>query len=81
MAGTTVNEWLEIIIGSGVGRDVSNKLSISNSLIQPKILLLRAEKNGRPGFAMGVATTFDTGQGDLHDPGMSSYWHNYLAPL
>jgi hypothetical protein len=34
---------------------------------------LRAEKDGRPGFAMGAGTTFDTGRGDLHDPGMSSY--------
>jgi CBS domain-containing protein len=73
MGGTTVNEWLEIIIGSGIGRDANNRVAIPNPLIQPKVLFLRAEKDGRPGFAMGAGTTFDTGRGDLHDPGMSSY--------
>lgn len=73
MVATTVSDWLEIIAGSGVGRDGNGKFTLANPVIQPKLLLLSAEKNGRPGLALGAGTTFDAGMGELHDRGNSSY--------
>jgi len=73
MAGATVNEWLEIIVGSGVGRGGNGKFAIPNPVIQPKLLLLPAEENGRPGFALGIGATLDAGIGDLHERGNSAY--------
>ena len=73
MAGATVNDWLEIIVGSGVARGGNGKFAMPNPVLQPKLLLMAAEKNGRPGFALGAGATFDAGVGDLHHRGNSAY--------
>jgi hypothetical protein len=73
MSGYTFNDWLEVIIGGGFGREPDNDFTIGNPLIQPKILLRKATVNGPPGHAIGVGATFDTGTGSMHHRGSNYY--------
>lgn len=74
MIGTSVNQWLELIAGVGVGRDSDDELTYSNPAFQTKILFNKAQIDSiMPGFALGAGATFDTGRGDMHDVGSNYY--------
>lgn len=73
MGGYTINDWIEIIVGSGFGRGSDDRFAIANPVLQPKLLFTKAEVNGRPGHAMGIGMTFDTGAGTMHNRGSNYY--------
>ncbi len=65
MGGVSVTEWLEIIVGGGVGWH--DGLTVANPVIQPKFLLWRAEEDGIPGLALATGVTLPVGQGEMFD--------------
>ncbi len=74
MIGTSVNQWLELIAGAGVGRDSDDELTYANPSFMAKILFNKAQIDSiMPGFAFGAGATFDTGRGDMHDVGSNYY--------
>lgn len=67
MMGVSFNEWFELIAGAGYNRNLSRRLNeIADPVIQPKLLLLRAEEDGRPGFALLLGTTLPTARWGGH---------------
>jgi hypothetical protein len=77
MAGASVSEWLELIAGGGVGLD-AGALSVANPVIQPKLLLWRADEDGFPGLALALGVTLPAGQGFLYDEATGYY---AIAPV
>jgi hypothetical protein len=75
MGGVSMTDWLELIVGTGVGVDTEDgrRLSIINPVIQPKILFLKAEEDGTPGLAAATGVLLPYGKGSLHDSGWGGY--------
>ncbi|MDO9140780.1 MAG: hypothetical protein Q7U38_10680 [Methylobacter sp.] len=75
MLGTSLNQWLEVIVGGAIGRDgEADQLAIANPAFQSKLLLNKAQIDSiMPGFALGAGATIDTGRGDLHHKGSNYY--------
>jgi hypothetical protein len=73
MGGFTFNEWLQVIAGVGVGQELDGELTISNPVIQPKILLWQAYDDGFPGLALGLGTTLPYGRGAYFDDALGYY--------
>jgi hypothetical protein len=78
MGGATLNEWLELIAGGGVGLESGRRLSVANPVIQPKLLLWRADEDGFPGLALALGVTLPAGQGYLYDEATGYY---AIAPV
>lgn len=78
MGGVTVNNWLEIIAGAGVGLGSDGVFAVANPVIQPKLLLLRAEDDGVPGVSIAAGLTLPVGRGHLFDDATGFY---LIAPL
>ncbi len=75
MGGASFTDWFELIVGTGVGVDTEDgrRLSIINPVIQPKILFLKAEEDGRPGLAAATGVLLPYGKGSLNDRGWGGY--------
>lgn len=69
IGGTSVNEWLEILAGSGIGNSRNGGSSVVNPMLQGKVLLRKAEVNGQAGHAFSIGKTFNRGHGSMHDDG------------
>ncbi len=72
IVGSSFNEWLEVLAGSGVGNDPNGGSSVVNPMLMSKILLRKAEVDGQAGFAFSAGTTFNRGHGSMHDDGRVS---------
>jgi hypothetical protein len=72
IVGTTVNEWLEILAGSGLGRNRDGGSAMGNPVLIGKFLLQQSTREGRPGHAFALQHTFDQGRGSLYDAGSVS---------
>jgi hypothetical protein len=69
--GNTVNEWLEILMGSGVGVDNDGRSFITNPVFVSKFLLKKAEPNSiMPGVAFSFASVVNAGFGPLKEDGV-----------
>lgn len=73
MGGLTVNRWLEILGGSGVGLDSQGSLNVLNPVITPKLLFWEAAENGSPGLALAVGVTLPLGTGELYQEATGFY--------
>jgi len=69
IASTTVNDWLQILMGTGTGIDSAGNSGISNPLLSAKVLLKAADEQGSPGYAISYTSTFDSGRGSFQEPG------------
>jgi hypothetical protein len=78
MAGVSVSEWLEIIVGGGIGLDPGQRLAVSNPVFQPKFLIWKAEEDGFPGLSLATGLTLPFGRGTLFDDATGFY---LIAPL
>jgi hypothetical protein len=65
--GFTFTEWLQVIAGGGVGVDSEGHFTVTNPVIQPKILLVPARPDGRPGVALAAGVTLPFGTGALFE--------------
>lgn len=68
MAGFSSTDWLEIIVGSGIGRNSDGGLAIGNPTLAAKVLFIPITDTA-PGFAISTATVFNHGRGDMYDEG------------
>jgi hypothetical protein len=75
MFGYSVNEWFELIVGSGVGYDRRpSEITVNNPVIMPKFLLYAAElESFMPGIAIGLGTSINWGRGSLYDNATGRY--------
>lgn len=65
MLGFAPSNWLQIVVGGGIGtEDTLTALSFANPVIQPKFLLWRAEDNGIPGLSLSFGVTLPAGRGE-----------------
>jgi hypothetical protein len=69
IGGVSVNQWLEILAGSGLGNSRNGGSSVGNPVLQGKLLLKKAEVNGSAGHALSIGKTFNRGHGAMHDDG------------
>ena len=69
IGGIGLTDWLEVLAGSGIGRDPGHKTTIGNPILMTKFLLKPAEVDGRPGYAIGAGSVFDSGRGSMHGKG------------
>jgi hypothetical protein len=76
MAGVNPLEYLQVIFGAGMGLD--RNVGISNPVIQPKLLVWRAEEGGFPGLSVAAGLTLPVGRGDLFEPATGAY---LIAPI
>jgi len=72
IVGTSVNDWLEILAGSGVGNDRNGSSTVGNPMLMGKVLLHPAQMNGAPGIAVSASTVFDQGHGSMYLQGRVS---------
>jgi hypothetical protein len=68
MVGGSVNRWLQILAGTGVGLDGRGQLNVLNPVVTPKILLWPAADDGRPGLSVAGGVTLPIGTGELYQP-------------
>lgn len=78
MAGLTINDWSELIVGGSTIFDGPRQIGLGNPVIQPKILLLRAEDDGVPGVALAAGVTLPVGVGPVYEPVTGMY---LVAPI
>ncbi len=87
IGSTTVNDWLQILVGAGTGLDREGQTGISNPVLSAKVLLKAATEQGDPGYALSYTSTFDSGHGSFQERGkvqslvgMSTYrlWEDKL---
>jgi hypothetical protein len=69
IGGVSVNQWLEILAGSGLGNNRNGGSSVGNPVLQGKFLLKKAEVNGAAGYAFSIGKTFNRGHGAMHEDG------------
>jgi hypothetical protein len=69
IGGIGLTDWLEVLAGSGVGRDPEHKLTIGNPVLMSKFLLKPAVVNGHPGYAISAGSVFDSGRGSMYGKG------------
>lgn len=69
IGSTSVNDWLQILIGTGTGLDKNGNSGISNPLLSTKVLFKAALKDGTPGYAVSYTSTFDSGRGTFQEQG------------
>ena len=69
IGSTSVNDWLQILIGTGTGLDSDGNSGVSNPLLSAKVLLKAADEAGSPGYAVSYTSTFDSGQGSFQESG------------
>lgn len=69
IGSTSVNDWLQILVGTGSGLDRDGSSGISNPLLSAKALLKAATEDGDPGYALSYTSTFDSGRGAFQEPG------------
>lgn len=69
IGSTSVNDWLQILLGSGTGLDRDGSSGISNPLLSAKVLIKAASEDGAPGYALSYTSTFDSGRGSFQEPG------------
>jgi hypothetical protein len=67
MGGVTVNEWSEIIVGGAAVFHGRHEIGIANPVIQPKLLIVRAEDDGVPGLALAGGVLLPVGLGPVYD--------------
>lgn len=78
MGGVSVNEWFELIVGGGVGLDPGPAVTVPNPVIQPKLLVWRAEDDGFPGLSVATGLTLPVGRGSMFDEATGFY---VIAPI
>ena len=69
IGGIGLTDWLEVLAGSGIGRDPGHKATIGNPILMSKFLLKPAEVGGSPGYAISAGSVFDHGRGAMHGKG------------
>ncbi|MCC5791353.1 MAG: hypothetical protein JJT82_01915 [Legionellaceae bacterium] len=69
MAGVTVSDALEILLGWGAGRDPNDSATLANPVITGKLLLRKTLPNGEPGYAISLASALNQGRGSMYDEG------------
>lgn len=72
IVGTTFTEWLEVLAGSGIGRNQGGGRASANPVLIGKFLLQQSTAEGRPGHAFSIQHTFDEGSGSMYDAGRVS---------
>lgn len=80
LGGVTLNDWMEIIAGGGIGMDdiEGGRFSVANPVIQPKLLMWRADEDGFPGLAFAAGVTLPAGRGSLYEDATGFY---LIAPM
>ncbi|NLY95792.1 MAG: transporter [Myxococcales bacterium] len=78
MGGVGLTPWLEILAGGGAGVDHDGRFTAANPIVQPKLLLVRAQENGVPGLALVAGVTLPWGRGEMHDDATGAF---VLAPI
>jgi len=73
MAGVTITDWLELIVGGGFGWDREGRFSVGNPAIQPKFLVWEAGENGVPGLALSSGVSLPQGSGAMFEDALSGY--------
>ncbi len=75
MAGMSITEWFEFIVGSGGGFDRrTSSETFANPTISPKFLFLKAEVGSwLPGIALDLGMNVNWGRGSLYDDAISLY--------
>ncbi len=69
IGSTSVNDWLQILVGTGTGLDRDGNSGISNPLLSAKVLIKAASEDGAPGYALSYTSTFDSGRGSFQESG------------
>lgn len=69
IGSTSVNNWLQILVGTGSGFDRDGNSGISNPLLSAKVLLKAATEGVSPGYALSYTSTFDNGRGSFQEHG------------
>jgi hypothetical protein len=78
LGGVSPTEWLQIIAGGGVSIDPGAELGVPNPVIQPKLLIWRAEDNGIPGLSVAMGVTLPVGRGEAFEKATGLY---LIAPV
>jgi hypothetical protein len=69
IGSTSVNDWLQSLVGTGSGLDGHGNSGISNPLLSAKILFKAATDDGETGYALSYTSTLDSGRGAFQEPG------------
>ncbi|MBX3248393.1 MAG: hypothetical protein KF901_14535 [Myxococcales bacterium] len=78
MSGVSPTEWLEIIVGGGIGLEEGRHFTVANPVIQPKLLVWRAAENGFPGLSLAAGVTLPVGRGEMFDDATGLF---FIAPI
>ncbi|MBX3272574.1 MAG: hypothetical protein KF729_20105 [Sandaracinaceae bacterium] len=73
MFGASFTEWMQVIAGGGFGVQHDGQWTVTNPVVQPKILLWRAADDGVPGLALGFGVTLPLGVGDTFEDATGLY--------
>jgi hypothetical protein len=69
IGSTSVNDWLQILVGTGTGLDRDGNSGVSNPLLSAKVLFRAALEDGTPGYAISYTSTFDSGRKSFQERG------------
>lgn len=69
IGSTSVNDWLQILAGTGTGLDAHGNSGVANPMLSGKILLRSALADGTPGYAVSLTGLFDGGHGHFAQHG------------
>lgn len=69
MAGLTISDAVEILVGWGAGHDPNETVTLANPVITGKLLLRKTLANGKPGYAVSIASALNQGNGSMYDEG------------